>query len=51
MSHSYLDDVDPDFALITEPWTSPLWHRPLFFLFAIACLTAEWGLRRVNGLA
>ena len=38
-------------APITEPWTSPLWHQPLYFLIAIACLTAEWGLRRVNGLA
>ncbi len=36
---------------ITEPWTSPLWHHPLYFLVAIACLTAEWGLRRLNGLA
>ncbi len=36
---------------ITEPWTSPLWHNPLYFLVAIACLAAEWGLRRVNGLA
>ena len=24
---------------------------PLYFLVAIACLAAEWGLRRVNGLA
>lgn len=38
-------------APISEPWTSPLWHQPLYFLIAIACLTAEWGLRRVNGLA
>ena len=38
-------------APITEPWTSPLWHHPLYFLIAIACLSAEWGLRRVNGLA
>jgi uncharacterized membrane protein len=37
-------------APITEPWTSPLWHQPLYFLFAIVCLLAEWGLRRVNGL-
>ena len=36
---------------ITEPWTSPLWHYPLYFLVAIGCLVAEWGLRRVNGLA
>ncbi|WP_435011488.1 glutamine amidotransferase [Tundrisphaera lichenicola] len=38
-------------APITEPWTSPLWHQPLFFLGAIACLAGEWGLRRINGLA
>ena len=38
-------------APISEPWTSPLWHQPLYLLIAIACLTAEWGLRRVNGLA
>jgi uncharacterized membrane protein len=38
-------------APITEPWTSPLWHQPLYFLIAIACLLGEWGLRRVNGLA
>ena len=38
-------------APINEPWTSPLWHNPLYFLIAIACLACEWGLRRVNGLA
>lgn len=38
-------------APITEPWTSPLWHNPLYFLIAIACLAGEWGLRRTNGLA
>jgi uncharacterized membrane protein len=38
-------------APITEPWTSPLWHHPLYYLIAIACLAAEWGVRRVNGLA
>ena len=36
---------------ISEPWTSPLWHHPITFLIALACLTAEWGLRRINGLA
>ena len=35
---------------ITDPWISPLWHRPLVFLLAIVCLTAEWGLRRFKGL-
>ena len=38
-------------APITEPWTSPLWHQPLYFLIAIGCLLGEWGLRRFNGLA
>ncbi len=38
-------------APITEPWTSPLWHHPLYYLIAIACLAAEWGVRRINGLA
>ncbi len=38
-------------APITEPWISPLWHHPAYFALAILCLTAEWGLRRVNGLA
>jgi hypothetical protein len=38
-------------APITEQWTSPLWHTPFYFLIAVACLSAEWGLRRVNGLA
>jgi uncharacterized membrane protein len=36
---------------ITEQWASPLWHHPLYLLIAILCLSAEWGLRRVNGLA
>ena len=37
-------------APITEPWTAPLWHHPLYFAIAILCLAAEWGLRRLNGL-
>ncbi len=37
-------------APITEPWTIPAWHNPLFFLAAILCLAAEWGLRRTHGL-
>ena len=38
-------------APITEPWTAPLWHHPIYFLVAIAALSAEWAIRRVNGLA
>ncbi len=48
---SFVASLSSRSAPITEPWTSPLWHQPLYFLVAIACLLAEWGLRRVNGLA
>jgi uncharacterized membrane protein len=48
---SFVASLESRSAPITEPWTSPLWHQPLYFLIAIACLAAEWGLRRVNGLA
>ncbi len=48
---SFVASLDSRDAPITEPWISPLWHQPFFFLIAIACLAAEWGLRRLNGLA
>ncbi|MDB6035357.1 MAG: hypothetical protein JWM16_5695, partial [Verrucomicrobiales bacterium] len=35
---------------ITENWTTPFWHQPFIFLFAMACFAAEWGLRRWKGL-
>lgn len=38
-------------APVTESWVIPLWHHVLYFLITVVCLTAEWGLRRVNGLA
>ena len=38
-------------APIVEPWTVPLWHQPFYFAIALVCLAAEWGIRRVNGLA
>jgi hypothetical protein len=38
-------------APVSEQWTSALWHHPSYFLITIICLSAEWGLRRVNGLA
>ncbi len=37
-------------APIQEPWVAPIWHQPLYFLIAIVCLAAEWGIRRVHGL-
>lgn len=52
-----LDDLDrfvadlPNKKIpITEPWEYPLWHQPQVFLLALACLVAEWGLRRRKGL-
>lgn len=37
-------------AQITEPYIRPFWHQAGIFLLAILCLTAEWGLRRWQGL-
>jgi uncharacterized membrane protein len=37
-------------AQVTEPYIRPLWHQSWVFLLAIACLAAEWGLRRWKGL-
>jgi uncharacterized membrane protein len=37
-------------APITEPWSTPVWHSPFLFVFAMACLLAEWGLRRWKGM-
>ena len=37
-------------APVMEAWTRPAWHTPLLFAFALACLVAEWGLRRSKGL-
>jgi hypothetical protein len=38
-------------APILEAQTSPFWDQPAVFLFALACLLGEWGLRRWKGLA
>jgi hypothetical protein len=38
-------------APVTETWTRPLWHTPVTLLLALACLVAEWGLRRWKGWA
>jgi hypothetical protein len=35
---------------IVETWTYPLWHQWPVFVLALACLVAEWGLRRWKGL-
>jgi uncharacterized membrane protein len=36
---------------ITESWSFPLWHQAGVFAFALLCFLAEWGLRRLKGLA
>lgn len=37
-------------APVMETWSYPAWHTPLLFAFALACLLAEWGLRRWKGM-
>lgn len=37
-------------APVMETWSYPLWHTPIMFTFALACLVAEWGLRRWKGM-
>jgi hypothetical protein len=37
-------------APIMEPSTSPLWHTPTMFGFALFCFIVEWGLRRWKGM-
>jgi uncharacterized membrane protein len=37
-------------APVMEAWTTPAWHTPALFGFALACLVAEWGLRRWKGM-
>ena len=48
---NFVASLDSRHAPITEPWTRPLWHHPLYFMVTIGCLAAEWGLRRWKGLA
>ena len=36
---------------LMETASTPLWHRSLVFLFALACFIGEWGIRRWKGLA
>jgi hypothetical protein len=37
-------------APVMETWAYPAWHTPLMFGFALACLLAEWWLRRWKGM-
>jgi hypothetical protein len=48
---AFVDKLPSLGAPITESVTTPLWHKPLVFLLALACFVAEWGLRRWKGMA
>lgn len=37
-------------APVMEAWSYPLWQTPALCALALACLLAEWGLRRWKGL-
>jgi hypothetical protein len=37
-------------APVMEAWTTPAWHTPAVFGFALACFITEWGLRRWKGM-
>ncbi len=40
---SFVASLSTRHAPITEPWTSPLWHHPLYFLVAIALPDGRMG--------
>ncbi len=46
----FVDSLSSRKAPITEPWIKPLWHTWWYFVIALVCLAAEWGLRRIRGL-
>jgi uncharacterized membrane protein len=48
---AFADKLPNRNAPITESVTTPLWHKPLVFLLALACFASEWGLRRWKGMA
>ena len=48
---AFVDKLPSKGAPVTEMTTTPLWHKPLVFLLALACFASEWGLRRWKGMA
>ncbi len=49
--NSFVGTLKTRRAPIQETFSSPLWDQPLVFIFALLCFVAEWGLRRLRGLA
>jgi hypothetical protein len=48
---SFVGSLKTKRAPIQETVSTPIWDKPLVFLFALACFVGEWGLRRMRGLA
>jgi len=48
---SFAEKLPGKGAPVTETVTTPLWHKPMVFLLALACFASEWGLRRWKGMA
>lgn len=48
---AFVDGLPSRQAPNMEVWTAPLWHRGWYFLVAVLCLVAEWGIRRRAGAA
>lgn len=49
--NTFVENLPSRAAPVTEAWVAPLWHRGWYFLVTLACLAAEWGLRRRYGMA
>jgi uncharacterized membrane protein len=47
---AFIRDLPATSAPVMESFTLPFWHTPALFALALACLLAEWGLRRWKGL-
>lgn len=48
---AFVDGLPNRKVPLMETASTPLWHRSLVFLFALACFIGEWGVRRWKGLA
>jgi uncharacterized membrane protein len=48
---SFVSSLKSRRAPIQETISTPIWDKPLVFLFALGCFLGEWGLRRMRGLA
>ena len=47
---AFAQSLPSEKAPVTELISKPVWHTPWVFLLAMACLVAEWGWRRIQGL-